>query len=68
MNYKKGELHGKVTSYNRSGKLESELEYKENQKHGDAKIYDKKGKLLSHKVYKEGKIEKVIVDPSLPNR
>ena len=36
------QLHGKSTTYNRSGKLESELEYKENQKHGDSKIYDKK--------------------------
>lgn len=54
MKYKKGLLHGTFKSYDRSGRLMSEVNYKKNVKHGKTIIYDQNGTVVKQMEYKHG--------------
>jgi len=51
-------LHGAYKSYDRSGKMISEVNYKKNVKHGSMVVYDDNGKEVRKLKYKHGVIVK----------
>ena len=52
--YKKGKLHGKMTTYSRRGKLLQECDYKDGLKDGKFIIYDNRGRVVAEKEFKDG--------------
>jgi len=52
--YKGGKLDGKMETYDKRGKIISDVDYKDGLKHGSFRVFDKRGKVVSEKKFERG--------------